>query len=73
MPQGSTWKAFASVCMLSGIGFTVALFIAGLAYDPRVHANLLADAKLGILAGSVISALVSIVLLNFFLPKAQKE
>lgn len=73
MPQGSTWKAFASVCMLSGIGFTVALFIAGLAYDPRVHADLLADAKLGILAGSVISALVSIVLLNFFLPKAQKE
>ena len=59
--------------MLSGIGFTVALFIAGLAYDPRVHADLLADAKLGILAGSVISALVSIVLLNFFLPKAQKE
>lgn len=73
MPKGSTWKAFASVCMLSGIGFTVALFIAGLAYDPRQHAELLADAKLGILAGSILSALISILLLHLFLPKEAKQ
>lgn len=69
LPKGSSWKAFASVCMLSGIGFTVALFIAGLAYDPRQHALLLADAKLGILAGSIMSALISVVMLHLFLPK----
>lgn len=69
LPKGSSWKAFASVCMLSGIGFTVALFIAGLAYDPRQHALLLADAKLGILAGSILSALISVVMLHLFLPK----
>lgn len=72
MPHGSTWKAFASVCMLSGIGFTVALFIAGLAYGSSSHAALLADAKLGILAGSIISALISILLLHLFLPKEKK-
>ena len=72
LPKGSSWKAFASVCMLSGIGFTVALFIAGLAYDPRQHALLLADAKLGILAGSIMSALISVVMLHLFLPKDTK-
>lgn len=72
LPKGSSWKAFASVCMLSGIGFTVALFIAGLAYDPRQHALLLADAKLGILAGSILSALISVVMLHLFLPKDTK-
>lgn len=72
LPKGSSWKAFASVCMLSGIGFTVALFITGLAYDPRQHALLLADAKLGILAGSILSALISVVMLHLFLPKDTK-
>ena len=70
MPQNSSWKAFASVCMLSGIGFTVALFIADLAYEASspLQASILTDAKLGILAGSVLSALLSIVMLHFCLP-----
>ena len=71
MPSGSSWKSFASVCMLSGIGFTVALFIADLAYDSAdsVQATLLADAKLGILVGSLLSALISVAWLHFALPK----
>lgn len=46
--------------MLGGIGFTVALFIADLAFD---SATLKAEAKIGILAGSVIAGVVGAILL----------
>lgn len=70
MPAGSTWKAFASVCALSGIGFTVAMFIADLSYDSTVAetALLLSDAKIGILCGSLLSGIISWLLLNRNLP-----
>ena len=73
LPAGCTWAAFASVCMLSGIGFTVALFIADLAYDSTDAAQLalLTDAKLGILVGSLLSGLISMVLLNLTLPRKE--
>lgn len=45
---------------LAGIGFTVSLFIAGLAFE---GGPALADAKIGILAGSLLSALTGAVLL----------
>ena len=66
LPQGSNWKAFASVCMLCGIGLTVSIFIAGLSYD---NIGLLNEAKLGILCGSIISAIIGCLLLNRHLPK----
>ena len=66
LPQGSNWKAFASVCMLCGIGLTVSIFIAGLSYD---NIGLLNEAKLGILCGSTISAIIGCLLLNRHLPK----
>lgn len=46
---------------LGGIGFTVALFIAGLAFD---DAALEAEAKIGILAGSLIAAAVGALVLS---------
>lgn len=70
LPTGCNLKAFASVCALSGIGFTVAMFIADLSYDsgnPQT-AILLNDAKLGILCGSLLSGLISWLLLNRNLP-----
>ncbi|HET9442865.1 MAG TPA: Na+/H+ antiporter NhaA, partial [Acidimicrobiales bacterium] len=45
---------------LGGIGFTVALFIASLAFD---DAGLQAEAKVGILAGSLVSGLVGVTVL----------
>lgn len=69
-PEGATWASFASVCMICGIGFTVSMFMAGLSY-PAEHANLLNDAKLGILMGTVASAVVGSLLLNATLPKEQ--
>ena len=71
LPQGTTWKAFASVCVICGIGFTVSMFIADLSYAGlgAAGAGLLSEAKLGVLCGSVISAVLGCVLLNKTLPK----
>lgn len=67
-PEGATWASFASVCMICGIGFTVSMFMAGLSY-PAEHVDLLNDAKLGILMGTIASALVGSLMLNATLPK----
>lgn len=70
LPSGTTWKSFASVCMVCGIGFTVSMFIAELSYSGLDSAAaLLPQAKLGVLCGSVISALLGCYLLNKTLPK----
>ena len=71
LPTGTTWQSFASVCVICGIGFTVSMFIADLSYA-GLGANgeaMLSQAKLGVLIGSVISALLGSVLLNKTLPK----
>lgn len=70
LPAGTDWKAFASVCVVCGIGFTVSMFIADLSYHGIAGGeNLLAQAKLGVLCGSVIAAVLGCVLLNKYLPK----
>lgn len=72
LPEGATWKAFASVCVVCGIGFTVSMFIADLSYAGiEGGVALLNQAKLGVLCGSVISAILGCILLNRTLPKAQ--
>ena len=71
LPANTTWKAFASVCVVCGIGFTVSMFIADLSYAGiEGGAALLSQAKLGVLCASVISAVLGCVLLNKTLPKA---
>ena len=47
-----------AVSILGGIGFTVSMFIASLSYDVHLHLDWLSEAKLGILAGSLISGVV---------------
>jgi NhaA family Na+:H+ antiporter len=73
LPANTTWKAFASVCVICGIGFTVSMFIADLSYAGlgEAGAALLDEAKLGVLVGSVISAVLGAVLLNHTLPKSE--
>ena len=71
-PEGATWASFASVCMICGIGFTVSMFMAGLSY-PGGHTDLLNDAKLGILMGTVASAVVGSLMLNATLPKQKPD
>lgn len=71
LPAGTSWKAFASVCVVCGIGFTVSLFIADLSFAGAgaIGAELLEQAKLGVLCGSVISAVLGCILLNKNLPE----
>lgn len=71
LPVGADWKSFASVCVVCGIGFTVSMFIADLSYAGLGNAGMafLNEAKLGVLCGSVISAVLGCVLLNKTLPK----
>jgi NhaA family Na+:H+ antiporter len=57
--------------VICGIGFTVSMFIADLSYAGAGDAGvlLLNQAKLGVLCGSVLAAILGCVLLNFTLPK----
>jgi NhaA family Na+:H+ antiporter len=54
LPSGTTWGALASVSALAGIGFTVSILVAGLAFEDP---GLVDEAKLAILAASLLAAL----------------
>lgn len=66
LPTGVTWRAMIGGGCLGGIGFTMSLFIAGLA----LKGDLLEAGKVGTLAGSAISALAGSALLLLFQPAA---
>jgi Na+:H+ antiporter, NhaA family len=60
MPSRATWHQLYGVSLLCGIGFTMSLFIATLAFqDPGT----LAPAKIGVLAGSLVSGIVGYLVL----------
>ncbi|MFG0267768.1 MAG: Na+/H+ antiporter NhaA [Rhodopirellula sp. JB055] len=69
LPSGLNWPVFISGSFLAGIGFTMALFIDGLAFG----ADGLDTAKTGVLIGSAASAIVGIGLLLWTLPKPNPE
>lgn len=75
MPEGGNWARLASVSMLGGIGFTVSLFIANLAFGTGDLALflLLNDAKLGILVASLLAGILGWAALHFTLPKEPQE
>ncbi|MEO6433181.1 MAG: Na+/H+ antiporter NhaA [Sphingomicrobium sp.] len=53
-PAGASWMQIYGAALLTGIGFTMSLFIADLAFDSAAE---LEAAKLGVLAGSLLAAL----------------
>jgi Na+:H+ antiporter, NhaA family len=69
LPGGASWSGIYSVAWLGGIGFTVAIFIAGLAFDDD---PLLPSIKAGILIASVASALGGWLLLRFVYPSKSR-
>jgi NhaA family Na+:H+ antiporter len=70
LPEGVTWPVLAAAGFLAGIGFTMAIFIAGLA----LGGELLDTAKVGILAGSGLAALIGMAALARLLaPQARVD
>jgi Na+:H+ antiporter, NhaA family len=66
LPEGASWSAMIGVGLLAGIGFTMSLFIANLAFAEQV---LLDQAKIGVLAASVVASLAGLVFLSRALPR----
>ncbi|MEM7023588.1 MAG: Na+/H+ antiporter NhaA [Pseudomonadota bacterium] len=65
LPPGTNWMGIIGVGLLAGIGFTMSLFIANLAFtDPMV----LDQAKIGVLCASVAAAVLGLVFLHRALP-----
>ena len=64
LPAGITWLMVVSVGMLAGIGFTVSLFITGLAFEGDALELLDTQARLGILLASLIATILGLVLLD---------
>ncbi|MBY6226236.1 Na+/H+ antiporter NhaA [Ferrimonas balearica] len=69
VPQGMTWIHLLGVSLLCGIGFTMAMFVASLSFDPGMlnYGDL---ARLGILIGSGLAAVAGYLLLSASLPKS---
>src|SRR3546814_15320782 len=61
-PRGATWLQIYAVAVICGIGFTMSLFIGGLAFSDPL---LIEEAKLGTLGGSVLAAIAGYLLLRF--------
>ena len=66
-PTNSTWPAFYAVSILTGIGFTMSLFVGNLAFANNME--YMDGVKIGVLAGSLLSTLFGYFLLLIFSKK----
>lgn len=69
-PVGAGWMHVWGVALLCGIGFTMSLFIGALAFEHVQSESYLVANRLGILGGSLISALLGAVVLSLA-PRAE--
>jgi NhaA family Na+:H+ antiporter len=60
LPEGATWRHFYGTALLTGIGFTMSLFIGTLAFDDPAYAD---HVRIGVLGGSLLSALAGALVL----------
>ncbi len=69
LPSNVNWRQLIGVAFACGIGFTMSLFIAGLAFE-HGGGDYFSGDRLGILVGSILSALVAYAILHVSLPKS---
>ena len=61
LPDGTGWRGIIGAAFMAGIGFTMSIFIAELAFD---DAEIIMNAKVGIFSASLISAIIGLSLLS---------
>ena len=62
LPEGVTWNQIYGVAFLAGIGFTMSMFISDLAFKDESFKQI---AKVGIMAASLLSAVIGMIWLSF--------
>jgi Na+:H+ antiporter, NhaA family len=67
-PMGASWLQVWGLAVLCGIGFTMSLFIGALAFPGSPL--LVEEAKFGVLAGSLVSAVLGYLILRLAPPQA---
>ena len=70
MPAGFNWKILYGAALMTGIGFTMSLFIGSLAFE-ETGVNLLFDERLGIMVGSLVSAVCGYLFLRYALSSSK--
>jgi NhaA family Na+:H+ antiporter len=68
LPQGANWGQTYGVAVLTGIGFTMSLFIGSLAFPDPAQATAV---RLGVLGGSLLSAVLGFIILRFIARPSQ--
>ncbi len=66
LPEGLLWKHITGVSFLAGIGFTMSIFVAILAFS---EPSMVSAAKIAIIAASLLAASSGLVLLRIILKK----
>jgi NhaA family Na+:H+ antiporter len=72
LPSGSSWWGLYGVSVLCGIGFTMSLFITSLAFEHTGQGGPIVADRLGILVGSLVSAVVGYLLLRSLNPSQER-
>jgi len=73
LPSGVDFKQVYAVAIICGIGFTMSLFIGMLAFENTSAGEVISTDKLGVLAGSFISAMVGYAVLHLVLPRGRSS
>jgi NhaA family Na+:H+ antiporter len=69
LPDGVTWGQIYGAACLAGVGFTMSLFVTDLAFDDE---SLITEAKVAILAASVVAAVWGAVVLHLNFPRLER-
>ncbi len=71
LPENVTFAQIIGIAVLSGVGFTMSLFIGNLAFfDNEAFLN---SAKIGVISGSIVSGILGYLLLRFSIRKKNKK